>query len=113
MLTELDKSILLATAAGFMSGLFQSSLEHILQIKVDKKTITFNKIINRCLFSGFASAILFGVMIFALAAWDTTMSTPELNRYSIALAVGLGFTPIFNKFLEFVFSLFKSSTSNI
>ena len=113
MLTELDKSILLAIAVGFCSGLFQSSLENILQVEIDKKMVSFNKAIGKCLLSGFAWAIIFGAMIFALAAWDTTMSTPELNRYSIALAIGWGFTPIFNKFLEFVFSLFKSSSSDI
>ena len=53
ILTDLDRSILLAIAAGSISGLLQSLLEDTLIIKIDKEEIQLKRIVNKCLFSTF------------------------------------------------------------
>ena len=99
MLTELDRSVILAIASGFIGGLSQAVLEDIFSLKIDKKIISRRWIITKSLFLGFCAGITFGVATFALASWDSTMSISDLNRFSIFVPLALPLSVILKRIL--------------
>ena len=108
ILTELDEVILIAMAAGFVSGSLQTIIDYILQTKLEKRNVTFKEFINRFLFLSSAASVLFGIGTFSFAAWDTSVSASELNEFSFTLAAILSFLPVIEKFYYFVSQLKKS-----
>ena len=104
MLTELDRSIIIAIASGFIGGLSQSVLDDFFSLKIDKQIKSLEIIIKKSSLSGFGAGIILGVMTFALASWDSTMSIAELNRFSIFVPIAFPLSVILNRFLIYVFA---------
>ncbi|MEL6928633.1 MAG: hypothetical protein AAFO95_08370 [Cyanobacteria bacterium J06600_6] len=109
IITESDRVILVAIAAGFLSGSFQLLLSSFLD---RKKAQLFNnqQFLLKLLYSSVAHAIILGVVVFALSVWDTSMSVVRLNQFAIAMAVALGIAPLHNRLWSFLFfrlSLFQ------
>lgn len=107
ILTELDRIILLAMTAGFLSGSFQSIVDYMIQTRLEQQAISFNRFLNKFLFLGFSGSIIFGIGIFSLASWDTSLSASELNELSFSLAITIGALPIVEKLLSFVLTQLK------
>lgn len=97
MITDLNTSILIAVTSGFIGSLSQSALEYFFQVKIDKKIKNIKQEITIGLLTSIWSGIVFGVMAFTLAHWDTTMSAAKLNRWSIAVSFSLPLSVIFNR----------------
>ena len=111
MITESDRTILIAILAGFLSGLCQSLLKYF----VDKNERHYRgkQFVVKLLYSSFSLSIIFGLMVFGLSVWDISMTTANLNRYTIAIASYFAIVPIQELFFAFVFSQFKQIRSTV
>ena len=109
MLFDSDKIIIVATAAGFASGLVQSLLDDYLKIRLDGQIFVFKRTLLKSLYAASALAVIFGVMIFALANWETKMSQFELYRYSIAMAIAFSLMPFSDRVIGMIFARLKNS----
>ena len=103
MLTELDRSVIIAISCGFIGGLSQSVLDDFFSLKIDKQIKSLEIIIKKSLLSGFGAGIILGVVTFALASWDSTMSIAKLNRFSIFVPLAFPLSVILNRFLIYIF----------
>ena len=99
MLTELDRSVIIAISCGFIGGLSQSVLEDVFSTKIDKQIKSLEIIIKKSLSSGFGAGIIMGIVTFALASWDSNMSIAELNRFSIFVPLAFPLSVILNRIL--------------
>lgn len=97
MLTDLNKSIFIAVASGFLGSISQSALEYFFQVKIDNQIKNIKQEITIGLSTSIWSGIVFGVSAFTLANWDNNMSVAKLNRWSIALCLAFPFSVIFNR----------------
>ncbi len=111
MLTELNQVTLVGITAGLISGLFRSILEDILSMKLDKKVITTKRIILKSLLSAFFFGIICGAFFFAFALWSTNLNIFEIIRLTIILSIWFAVNPLFDRFVSFIFSRFKTSQS--
>ena len=62
MLTELDRSVIIAISCGFICGLSQSVLEDVCSANIDKQIKSLEIIIKKSLSSGFGTGIIMGVV---------------------------------------------------
>lgn len=108
ILTELERITLTAIIYGFLGGSLNVTLEHFLKkIKPEQQTVSLRKLINKFFYLSFTYSILNGAITFVLAIWDTSATTAQLNRFSLAMAVFYGITPIHDRFWSFAFSQLK------
>ena len=107
MITELDRIIFIAMAAGFAYGLVMAGLDFTLRIKLDKQTISLKRIALMLSFSSLYNAVLFSIGIIALTLLDTSISADELNKFSIYLAVTLGVLPVIERVIYYIHSRIK------
>ena len=100
-LTEVDKSILFSSVAGFFGGLIQSALEDTFDKLVNKKEININTLFSRYIFSGFICGILVGLGVFITLIFDETTSTKNITQSFIPYAILIfPVTGITNKLFE-------------
>ncbi|MGK7952654.1 MAG: hypothetical protein AB4368_28655 [Xenococcaceae cyanobacterium] len=99
MLTDLDRSIIIAVASGFIGSLSQSALEYFFYVKIDKQIKNIKQEISISLLTSIWTGIVFGISAFTLANWDTTMSVAKLNRWSIFVPLSLPLSVIINRIL--------------
>ncbi|MEM7595491.1 MAG: hypothetical protein AAF383_28995 [Cyanobacteria bacterium P01_A01_bin.83] len=104
MLTELDRIILIATASGFLGGSFCSILDYVLQTRVEHQAITPKQFWIKYLFASCLYSFLLGLGVFVMAVYDTSISTAELNKFTIVMAIFFSITPINDRFWSFIFS---------
>lgn len=100
-LTDLDRSILFAIAAGSISGFFSSALEDTLIIKLDKEVIQLTRIISKCFFTAFTYGIISGVVVF-LASLDSNITIKQLNRLTILLSTYISTNPLYYRLTSFI-----------
>ena len=110
MLTELDKIVSIAMAAGFFSGSFQSILDYILKSNEERESQTVKKIASKFMYLCLAYSILLGAMTFVLAIWDTSTSVAQLYRFSIAMAICFGIMPLQDRLWSFIFAKLKKTS---
>lgn len=111
ILTDLDRSILVAIAAGSIGGSFKSVLEDILRIKLDEEAVRLTRIISKCFFSAFTYGIILGIGIF-IASLDSNITITQLNHLTIAFAILLIIDPLYYRAVSFIVFLFKKSKTN-
>ncbi|PSB10495.1 hypothetical protein C7B62_09045 [Pleurocapsa sp. CCALA 161] len=105
ILIELNRITLVAMICGFIAGSFNFALEHFLKkIRTEQQTVSLKKLINKFFYLSFTYSIINGATTFVLAIWDTSTTTAQLNRFSLAMAVFYGTMPIHDRFWSFVFS---------
>ena len=117
MLTELNRSIVIAILSGFIGGFSQIVLEYFFRVKIDKQIRSFKQEIGIGLLTGIWAGIIFGIVTFTLAKWDTTMTTAKLNRFAIFVPLSFPLSVILNRILPLhsiflsIFSI-KNKTNN-
>lgn len=113
MITDLNRSIIIAVASGFIGSLSQSALEYFFQVKIDKQIKNLKQEITIGLLTSIWSGIVFGISAFTLAHWDSNMSAAKLNRWSIAVSLSFPFSVIFKRIvpLHLVWSHIFSRTN--
>ena len=107
MLTELDKTTLLAIVAGFLSGSVGSTMSYILQSKSEKQAYTIKKFFNRLFFISLSYSAILGLGVFVSATWNVSTSIAELNKFTITMASCFALMPVIEKFGNLVISRFK------
>ena len=110
MTSELDRIIVVAIAAGFLSGSSQSIFDNILKSRAEQQAFTTKKFTIKFLYSSFAHSAILGAMIFVLAIWDTSLSIAKINRFSIAMAIFYAIMPFHDRLWSFIFSKLKKTS---
>ena len=108
ILTESDRIILIALAAGFLSGSCQSILRYIID-RNERQIYRGQKFIAKFLYLSFSHSIILGMMAFVSSVWDISMSAVKLNQFTIAMAIFFAVTPLYDRIISFIFSRFKIS----
>lgn len=103
MLTELDRSVIIAISCGFVGGLSQAVLDYFLSVKIDKQIRSFKDSIAIGSFFGICMGIILGVMTSVEFSWDINISLAEINKYNILIAFILLLNPIFNRLFLYLF----------
>ena len=109
MLTELDRSVIIAIASGFTGGFSQAVLDYFLCVKIDKQIRSFKDSIPIGLFFGVCMGIILGVITSVQFSWDITTSLAEIDKYNILIGFVLLLNPIFNRLF---LSLFRKQSPN-
>ena len=86
LLASWDLVSSIAVIAGFCSGLFQSGINFILRIKLDRQVIAWDKMAIAILLSSLFSAVLFYIDSVVFRILDPSVSAAELNRFSLYMA---------------------------
>lgn len=100
ILTDLDRSILFAIAAGSISGFLSSALEDTLIIKLDKEVIQLIRIVSK-FFTAFTYGIISGIVVF-LASLDSNITIKQLNRLIIFLSTYISTNPLYYRLTSFI-----------
>lgn len=86
-LTEVDKSILLNSVAGFVGGLLQCGVEDTFDKFVSQKEVNFNIVIQRYIYSGLFSGIIVSLAVFVVLIFDNVTPIENINQLFIPFAV--------------------------
>lgn len=86
-LTEVDKSILLNSIAGFIGGLLQCGVEDTFDKFINQKEVSFNGIIQKYVYSGLFSGIMLGLAVFVVFIFDNVTPTENINQLFIPFAI--------------------------
>ena len=107
MLTELDQTTLLAVVAGFLSGSVGSTMNYVLQSKLEKQAYTIKQFFNRLWLMSLSYSAILGLGVFVSATWDISTSIAELNKFTITMACCFALMPVIEKSGNFVISRFR------
>ena len=109
MLTELDRSVIIAVSCGFVGGLSQAFLDHFLSTKLDGQIRSFKDSIAIGSFFGICMGIILGVVTSVEFSWDINISLAEIDQYNILIGFVLLLNPLFNRLFSYFFSKRKST----
>ncbi|MGK7952655.1 MAG: hypothetical protein AB4368_28660 [Xenococcaceae cyanobacterium] len=109
MLTELDRSVIIAVSCGFVGGLSQAILDYFLSIKLDKQIRSFKDSIAIGSFFGICMGIIMGVMTSVEFSWDINISLTEINRDNILMGFLLLLIPFLNRLFLYLSSSKKTT----
>ena len=107
MLTEIDRSVIIAISCGFVGGLSQAILDYFLSVEIDKQIRSFKDSIAIGSFFGISMGIIMGVITSVEFSWDINISLAEIDRYNILIGFVLFLNPLFNRLFSYFFSKIK------
>lgn len=96
MITELDKSFIIAVTSGFISGLFQTVLGYFLSVKIDGQIRSIKYSIAIGLFFSVFMGIVFAIITSVELSWDNTISLAKINRDNILMGFFFAANSFFN-----------------
>ena len=102
-LTETDKTILLATAVGLISGSLINLQEIAIARWKQKQWLGWDFVISKLMASAAIQAIIFGAGTFVWLLFDTQSNLNSINHFLIFYGALMGFGwPIFNLSSEWI-----------
>lgn len=98
-LTELDQSVLISVAVGFLGGVLSGAADDVSEFFIRDRRVDIGNTVRKYVLSGATMGIFLGVMIFAVASISTT-PIQELTRIAIASSIALVISPVLVKVIS-------------